>query len=346
MKPYGLFALVLSATAFPAFAAVSGCGESDGTSDGGSPTSTSTTTSTTPTTTSTTTAPGTDGGPTPDASVPDAASFPDPLAGVAAAALIKGGYQFLEGPQWLPAEGKLVFSDVQGNRIYQLVPPATDATDFRNPSAGANGNAIDKSGLLYTCEHTGKRIARRLANGTVETVVGTFGNLALNSPNDLIVRSDGTIYFTDPNYAGNTQPKQNVFRVPPGGALVSLDDTLDKPNGIALSPDEKTLYVAVASGKIIRKYAVNPDGTVGPGSTFVTANGTSPDGIAVDDAGNLYAATSDGVEVFKPNGTRVGAIAVPMQPANVAFGGTDRRTLYITARTGLYSTRVNVPGPP
>ncbi len=335
---------MLASSPFAALA--SGCGDGVSTTDGGpSPTSTTTTTPTS-TTTSTGTATPDGGGPLPDANVPDAASFPDPLAGVPAATLIKGGYMFLEGPQWLPAENRLVFSDVQGDRILQLVLPSTEPTDFRNPSGNANGNAIDKNGLLYTCEHGGKRVAKRLANGTVETLVGTFGATTLNSPNDVIVRSDGTVYFTDPNYAGNTQPKQNVFRLPPGGALVSLDDTLDKPNGIALSPDEKTLYVAVASGKIIRKYTLNADGTAGPGTTFATANGTSPDGIAVDDAGNLFAATSGGVEVFKSDGRRLGAIMVPMQPANIAFGGADRKTLYVTARTGLYSTRVNIPGPP
>jgi len=290
----------------------------------------------------------------PDASPPDASSpvdaggdtsFPDPLAGVGAATLVKGGFTFLEGPQWLPAEGKLVFSDVQGNRMLQLVPPSTEPTDFRNPSAGANGNAIDRAGALYTCEHTGKRVARLPKGGALTTLVDTFGGAPLNSPNDLIVRSDGTLYFTDPNYAGNTQPAQNVFRLPPGGALTSID-TLDKPNGVALSPDERTLYVAVASAKTVRKYAVRADGSVGPGATFVTTQGNSPDGIAVDDAGNLYTSTSAGVEVWRPDGGRIGAISGAQQPANIAFGGADRRTLYITARTGLYSVRVNVPGPP
>ena len=342
-----LLCLGVSVVALPLVVAAQGCSDEAAATDAGtSPTGTSTTPVPTGTGTGTTPTPLPDGAPPGDASTPDAQTFPEPLVGVPAATLVKGGYQFLEGPQWIPAENKLVFSDVNGNRILQLVPPATEPTDFRNPSANANGNAIDKNGVLYTCEHGGKRVAKRLANGTTETVAGTFGGNPLNSPNDVIVRSDGTLYFTDPNYAGNTQAKQNVFRLPPGGALTVVDDTLDKPNGIALSPDEKTLYVAVASGKIIRKYAVNVDGTVGAGSTFATANGNSPDGIAVDDAGNLYAATSEGVEVFKPSGTRVGVIAVPMQPANVAFGGADRKTLYVTARTGLYSTRNNIPGPP
>ncbi len=325
------------------------CGTEDSASPGPAPTSTvPTPTSTSPSDAAVPDgavrdAASPDGGPPADATVD--AAFPDPLAGVGAATLVKGGFTFLEGPQWLPAQAKLLFSDVRDNRILQLVPPSTEPTDFRNPSANANGNAVDKAGVLYTCEHSGKRIARMAPGGPVTTLVDTFGGAALNSPNDVVVRSDGTVYFTDPNYAGNTQPAQNVFRLPPGGALTSID-TLEKPNGIALSPDEKTLYVAVASAKIVRKYAVQPDGATGAGAMFVTTQGNSPDGIAVDDAGNLYTATSAGVEVWRPDGTRVGAISVPQQPSNVAFGGADRRTLYVTARTGLYSVRVNVPGPP
>lgn len=331
-----------------------GCSDGDATSADGGPSGTSTSTATSPTGSSTgTTPPGPDGSVPPDASNgtdsgADAAPV-DPFTGVAAATLVQNGFLFLEGPLWIAAQNKLIFSDVQGNRIYQLVPPATTATDFRNPSGGANGNALDKNGVLYTCEHTNHRVSRTLANGTVEPVVETFGGKKLNSPNDVIVRADQNVYFTDPDYAAdasNRQPKQNVFRVAPGGAVTVIDDTLEKPNGIALSPDQNTLYVAVASGKIVRKYAIAADGSVGAGSLFATCDGTSPDGIAVDDAGNLYAATSKGVEIFTPAGVRLGTVTVPQQPANVAFGGTDRRTLYVTARTGLYSTRTNVAGPP
>lgn len=330
-----------------------GCSDSDATSADGGPSGTSTSTATTPTGSTTTTPPGPDGSAPQDASTSTDASADaapvDPFTGVPAATLVKDGFVFLEGPLWLAAQNKLIFSDVQGNRIYQLVPPVTTATDFRNPSGGANGNAVDKNGVLYTCEHTNHRVSRTLANGTVEPVVETFGGKKLNSPNDVIVRSDQNVYFTDPDYAAdasNRQAKQNVFRVAPGGAVTVIDDTLDKPNGIALSPDQNTLYVAVASGKTVRKYPIAADGSVGAGSLFATCDGTSPDGIAVDDAGNLYAATSKGVEIFTPAGVRLGTVTVPQQPANVAFGGTDRRTLYVTARTGLYSTRTNVAGPP
>jgi gluconolactonase len=229
-----------------------GCSDSDATSADGGPVGTSTSTSTSPTGSSTgTTAPGSDGSAPQDASTSTDASIDaapvDPFAGVPAATLVKDGFVFLEGPLWLAAQNKLIFSDVQGNRIYQLVPPATTASDFRNPSGGANGNAVDKNGVLYTCEHTNHRVSRTLANGTVEPVVETFGGKKLNSPNDVIVRSDLNVYFTDPDYAAdasNRQAKQNVFRVAPGGAVTVIDDTLDKPNGIALSPDQNTLYVA------------------------------------------------------------------------------------------------------
>jgi gluconolactonase len=226
--------------------------------------------------------------------------------------------------------------------MYELTPPATMPTVFRSPSANANGNAVGADGALYTCEHSGKRIAKTVGV-QITTLVGTFGGKALNSPNDVIVRADGTVYFTDPNYAGDTQAKQNVFRATPAGALSVVDDTIEKPNGIALSPDQKLLYVASAAGNYINTYEVAADGSTSNKKQFTAVIG--PDGIAVDDAGNLYVASTK-VEVFRPDGMKLGDIPVAERPSNIAFGGADRKTLYITAQTRVYEVKVNVAGPP
>ena len=283
---------------------------------------------------------------------PDAPiAYPDPLAGTSAPTLVKSGYTFTEGPLWLPASNKLVFSDVQGNKMYELPSGAATPTVLRDPSNRTNGHGLAPNGVFYSCEHgsgTGGRVSRTLANGTVEAVVSVYGGANLNSPNDIIVRSDGNVYFTDPNYAGSAQPKQNVFRIAPGASVATVvDDTLSKPNGIALSPDQNTLYVASSASNFVNKYTLAVDGTPGPASKFI-ASLAAPDGIAVDDAGNLYAATNTGVSVYKSDATPIGVIAIPngKRASNIAFGDADRKTLYITAQTDLYKVVLNVPGPP
>ncbi len=268
------------------------------------------------------------------------AGFPDPLAGVAAPTELRAGFQFTEGPLWFGT--KLLVSDIPANKIFEITPPATAPVVFRDPSNGTNGNALGPAGELYSCEGNAGRITKTVG-GVVTPVATTFGGAKLNSPNDIIVRKDGNVYFTDPNYYGNTQPKQNVFRIAPGGALTVVDDAIQKPNGVALSPSGNILYVTSAQDGYINAYPVMADGSVGAKTKFVDV--PSPDGIAVDDAGNVYVASTK-VEVFRPDGTKVGSLTVPQQPANVAFGGADRKTLYITARTAVYQTRVNVPGPP
>ena len=162
------------------------------------------------------------------------------------------------------------------------------------------------------------------------------------------MRSDGTVYFTDPTYGlgGGTQeiPFQGVFRVTPARDVTLVDDTFSQPNGIALSPDETKLYVSDSQAGGLFVYDVAPDGSTGPGSMLIDADPS--DGMAVDDAGNLYLTTGAGIEVYDDAGVLWGVLAVPEQPANCAFGGTDRRTLFITARTGLYRVELAVPGKP
>ncbi|TKD13089.1 SMP-30/gluconolactonase/LRE family protein [Polyangium fumosum] len=269
----------------------------------------------------------------------------DPLVGVGTVEQVQGNFMFTEGPQWNPATKTLLFTDIPANRIYEHTPGgAIDV--FREPSANTNGLALDQNGLLIACEHSGRRVSRTLANGTLASIADTYDGKKLNSPNDVIVHSNGTVYFTDPPY-GLPDPGQSelgffgVFRVTPGGEVTLVADDMQRPNGIALSPDEKTLYVADTATSELRAWPVNADGSLGAGSKLVSTS-QGPDGMAVDAKGNLFVTTSAGVEVYSPAGKLYGAIVVPQQPANCAFGGDDKKTLYITARTALY--RVTLQG--
>ena len=280
------------------------------------------------------------------------AAFPNPLQGIGPATLIQGGFVFLEGPIWRATTSDLLFNDlgVATPLTKKLVLPST-FTDFRNPSGAANGMALDPQKKLVVCEGYGAGVGgRRLSRetgATFTTIVSTFGGKKLNSPNDVIVRSDGMIWFTDPDYGvggAKEQTFNGVYRVDLQNQITLVSDKLQLPNGIALSPDEKTLYVADNGAGKILAYPVAPDGSTGTPASF--CNVAQPDGITVDDAGNVYSSSTSGVEVFAPSGTKLGSIPVAEQPANVAFGGPDRRTLFITARKGRYSVKLNVPGSP
>ncbi len=295
-------------------------------------------------------APPTDSAPPTDAPV----TFGDPLAGTTRiATLVKGGYNFVEGPVWVG--GKLLFSDTSGNTIHQMAPGGA-ITPFRTNSNGANGNAVDKQGRLYTCESTTGKVVRTdatLANPA--SIADTFDTKPFNAPNDVIVRDDGTVFFTDPFYdnvpdGGLPQNKMAVYRVPAGGAPARLAFDFKKPNGIALSPDGNTLYVVDNGAGRVLFGDLNPNGTVKAAfAKIVDAPGG--DGMAVDRAGNLYVAATAGVLVFDKTGTALGTVTVAGTPSNVEFGDTDRKTLYVTANsgggnpaTGLYSIKLNVPG--
>ncbi len=217
------------------------------------------------------------------------------------------------------------------------------------PTGRSNGLGLDPLGRLIASEGDNRRVSRTLADGTVVTVADRWQGKRLNSPNDNIARSDGTIYFTDPPYgvpAGQARELdfQGVFRVDPAGMLHLESRDMNRPNGVALSPDEKTLYVDDTADALVRKFPVRPDGSLGPPTMFVPSTGGGGDGMAVDDAGNLYVATDAGVKVYKPNGMTWGVISLPEVPSNCTFGGSDRRTLYITAKTSLYRVTLKVPG--
>lgn len=283
------------------------------------------------------------------AAQPDLAPYPDPLPGAGAVEKVLGGFLFTEGPYWLADRGVLLFSDVQGNRVVELKPPAESKT-YRMPSNNTNGLGRDRGGRLLFCEHSGRRLARQEADGSIVALAERWEGKRLSSPNDVITRSDGNIYFTDPPYgipAGQMQELnfQGLFRLDPGGQLSLVDSGMNRPNGVALSPDERTLYAVDTSSGQIRRYALDPGGAPQPQGPLATTGGGG-DGIAVDDAGNLYVAASAGVRVFSAAGKDLGTLKVPEVPANVGFGDGDRRTLYITARTSLYKARMPIAGLP
>ncbi len=270
----------------------------------------------------------------------------DPLAGMGAVEKVAGGFSFTEGPVWFAATGKLYFTDIPASRIHELTPPSSVSV-FREPSGQANGLGVDASGLLVACEHQGRRVSRTESGGSVTSVAATYQGKALNSPNDVIVKKDGTLYFTDPPYGGNPNELgfQGVFRVDPSGGLHLVSDDMFRPNGIALSPSEQVLYVTDSEQDFLRRYDVGSDGVPSGAKKFVDTS-PSPDGLAVNQQGDLFVSTQAGVEVYKADGTKLGTIPVAEQPSNCTFGGADGKTLYVTARKSLYRVALNVPGLP
>jgi gluconolactonase len=283
-----------------------------------------------------------DGGPGDGDVAPDAEQVftGDPLIGVGDVERIANGFLFVEGPQWRGTD--LVFSDVEGDTIYRYTPGGAPPVPERSPSNNSNGLALDAQGRLYAAEH-GSRSLRRDAT----VIAAMFEGERLSSPNDVIVRSDGTVYFTDPPFGGSRDlPFIGVFRISGGTLIAERRGALaERPNGIGLAPDEQRLYVADSADGVLYRYGVAAGGELGAREVHAQTSGTA-DGLAIDRAGNIFVATRTGVEVFAPDGSRWGVISVPEQPANCAFGGAALRTLFITAQTGLYSVELAHPGLP
>jgi gluconolactonase len=268
---------------------------------------------------------------------------------------VAGGYKFTEGPVW-HREGYLLFSDIPSNQILKLDREGK-VTVFREPSGNANGNTYDRQGRLLSCEHGNRRVSRTERDGTITTVADRFEGKRLNSPNDIVVRRDGQIYFTDPPYGIRPQDSElgfwAAYRLDRDGKLHLIAKDFERPNGIAFSPDEKRLYVNDTQRNHIRVFAVKEDGSTTGGEVWAVmkAEGREggADGMKVDRRGNVYCTGPGGVWVFSPQGKHLGTIVAPEVPANVGFGD-DGRTLYMTARTGLYKVRLRnpgiLPGPP
>ena len=275
---------------------------------------------------------------------------------------------FTEGPLWRTEGGPhLLFSDVRGNAIYKWDAGSGEVSDFRKPVfegeyeegryVGSNGLTRDPQGRLIICEHGNRRILR-IEQDNAETVIAErYNSKRLNSPNDIVYKSDGWAYFTDPPYglAGlDDDPAKEldfngIYRLGPDGELELLNDKQTRPNGLGFSPDEKTLYVANsdAAHKVWMAYGVNDDGSLDEGRVFADATSETaeglPDGLKLDKQGNLYLTGPGGVWIYNAEGKHLGSIQPEEVPANVAWGD-DGKTLYMTARTGLYRIALNAEG--
>jgi gluconolactonase len=253
------------------------------------------------------------------------------------------GMQFIEGPAWLPSSGGyLVFSDIPADELKKWDPKA-GVTTFRKPSRNANGNTVDREGRLVTAEHSAHRISRTEKDGEVVTVVESFEGRNLNSPNDVVVKSDGTIWFTDPDYGLSGRTKEQagnyVFRYDPQSkSLTPVVKDFDKPNGLCFSPDESKLYVA-DSGKPrhIRVFGIDRQGAVTGGEVFAAIDKGGPDGIRCDSEGRVWSSSGDGAQVFSPDGRLLVRILLPEAAANLTFGGANGQRLFLTARKSLYA---------
>ena len=261
---------------------------------------------------------------------------------------------FTEGPVWFADLGMLVWSDIPADRMLAWTPDG-NVRVFREPSMCANGNTRDRQGRLVTCEHLSRRVTRTEPDGTITVIADRYEGRRLNSPNDVVVRADGTIWFTDPDYGlrqnVRDQPREqahdNVFRFDPGtGVLTSVVDDFDKPNGLAFSPDQRTLYVAdsaITDGpdhpSHIRAFRVADDGTLSGGEVFATTVGV-PDGMRVDTSGNLWASAGPGVNVYTPDGQLLGRVELPVDVTNLAFGSPGSGHLFVTAGTSVHLVRV------
>ena len=268
---------------------------------------------------------------------------------------IATGCQFTEGPLWHAAERFLLFSDIPANKMRRW-DSGTGLTVFRDPSGKSNGLTYDKGGHLIACEHANRRVSRTTADGQVITIASHYEGKRLNSPNDVVVKSDGSIYFTDPPYGlsaayGVESEKeldfQGVYRLSPNGdTLTLLVDDFDRPNGLCFSPDESILYINDTERMHVRAFDVQPDGTIANDRIFGEEEGDTgkPDGMKADVHGNVYLTGPDGIWVFSPDGTHLGIILVPERAANLAWGGDDWKTLFITASTSVYRVECKVAG--
>ena len=258
---------------------------------------------------------------------------------------LHGDFAFVEGPV-ADREGNLFFSDIYSSRIHKWSLDGELST-VREDTNRANGLTFDKAGNLIACEGGGKRLTSMLPDGNITVLAETYQNKPLNSPNDVWIDINGGMYFTDPNYSGEenlTQDGEHVYYLSADKKQLSrVVSDMGKPNGIIATPDNSRLYIADTGLRKVFVFDINDDATLGPKQVFADS---ASDGMTMDELGNLYITWGGEVGIYNPEGTRLESIAVPENPANVAFAGKDRNILFITARTGLYSLQMTVKGLP
>jgi gluconolactonase len=262
------------------------------------------------------------------------------------------GFGFTEGPLWHP-DGFYYFVDIRQSALFRLTPGKA-AEVVRRETGEGNGTTFDLEGRLVICEGGNRRVTRTGPDGRIEVLVDRFEGKRLNRPNDVVCRSDGSIYFTDPGLRVPLAQREidhaGVYRIAPSGA-VSLVADFEYPNGLAFSPDERVLYVANTRwAQYIHRLELDAAGAVVRRRIFADMSSDEtegvPDGMKVDAQGRVFCTGPGGTWVFAPDGTRLGIIRTPEVPANLAFGGPDLRTLFLTARTSVYALRVRTPGQP
>ncbi len=272
------------------------------------------------------------------------------------------GCRWAEGPAYFPAMRQVVWSDIPNDRMLRYDEADGHVSVFRQPAGNSNGNTVDRQGRLVSCEHGARRVSRTEHDGRITTIASHFQGRRLNSPNDVVVHSDGAVWFTDPpygilsDYEGNKGPSEiganHLYRVDPrtGDVAIAADD-FDKPNGLAFSPDESLLYVADTGAshapggpRHIRVFEVDAGGRLHGGKVFAECTAGLFDGFRLDDAGRIWTSAGDGVHCYDPDGTLIGKVLVPEVVANVVFGGPRRNRLYICGTTSLYAVSLHVNG--
>jgi len=273
------------------------------------------------------------------------------------------GARWSEGPAWFPAGRYLVWSDIPNNRLLRWDETDGSVSTFRSPANNTNGNTVDAEGRLVSCEHLTRRVTRTEHDGSIREIAGTWAGKKFNSPNDIVVKSDGSIWFTDPSYGilidyeGNRAESEigacHVYRADPEtGEVEAVATDFVKPNGLAFSSDETALFVSDTgvthdeNGPAhIRRIEVNPDGkTLGVSAVFAECTNGVFDGFRLDTEGRIWSSAADGVHCLDPNGRLIGKVRIPEIVGNVCFGGTKKNRLFVCGTSSLYSVFLSVNG--